>query len=514
MKTKCFLISALALFTGFSFVSCSDDDKPELPIFPNEIEEITLAPNETKDIDFTANLAWKATIVDGATWLTFVNGEAEIGLTEQGEAGDVSLEIKAKDTDLTFDEKVAEIKLTMGEKSEVIYKVTRTGKERIVQLLISNKPAEKIDLKYQSGASNKVTIGFIANYDWVISLPDVAELSAETLTGEAAEYAEGDKAKTTARISIKKEFAAFAYTGEIGIKDLKSDYEYKIPLVYTGMGENDFSINTNNRFSQWEGIKFTQEGKFIEQKGSMEKETEDKNVSFSVLAKDMKYSSFLYKMNDKKEPVLIKATDADSWISLEEKDGTIKVEAKGANTDAPRELFLLLLPEKAATEVVLTNYFENGAITKGNGAENVIKISQKGVVVAQGFNLQWGVKGAIDAGNITDGSHLIGVVGNGAPANNTYMFGFTDAMLEGAGALQIFPNGWQAGPSIGYNYDVKAIEGDWSGVAKELANQDGSFGVSLNNFSGVSGIAVVLFYDSSADKAAGKPMAAMILMKD
>ena len=516
MKTKCFLIGAFALFAGLSFVSCSDDDKPEVPVFP-KVEEIKAGPNETHEISFTANLDWRIDIERGGDWLVFVDEDGiELGKFDKGLAGDIKKTLKIKDNAWGFGDVDADIVLTMGSdnKKQTIYKVIRTGKERIVKLFVGNNVAEKVELIYQNGGSTKATIGFIANYDWVISLPEALEINKETLTADAAEYAEGDKPTTTARISMKAGFVASAYTGDIEICDLNGDYVHKIPVVYTGMGENDFSINVNNRFNQWQGIKFTEEGNFIEQRGSIENPTADKEVSFFVLAKDLKYKSYLIKMDDQNKPVEIKATDAACWVTLEDKDGTIKVGSKGANTDAPRELFLLFLPEKVAAGAVIADYFLDGAVSD-KGANNVIKISQKGVVVAQGFNLQWGLKGAIDGGNITDGSGLIGIVGNGAPANNTYMFSVTNAMLEDAGALQIFPNGWQAGPSIGFSYDVVAIEGDWSGVAKELVQQAGVFGISLNQLDTVgSGLAVVLFYNSSADKTAGKPMAALILMKD
>ncbi|NDV65166.1 hypothetical protein [Bacteroides sp. 224] len=531
MKTKCFLISAFALFTALSLVSCSDDDdKPEVipPVFP-ELEEITLEPNNTKEISFTANKDWKIEIEDAATnWLTFIEivgeEEKEVGSSDQGSAGEIKRTIKVKDDAWSFAEESAEIKLTMGGESKAIYKITRIGKERIVKLFVGNAAVDKVELKFtknvNGGKSNMVKVGFVANFDWVASMPEVIEMEAETITGLKAEDLGGKpKSDEMDYINMKLEFITSAYNGVIKVKDANdSDFEYEVPLTYTGIGDEEINFVTKNRFNMIRGgIKFNDKGFFIEEKQA-EKETQEKKISFAVETQEMKYKSYLVQFDESNKPIQVQP--ANSWLDIQEKDGNfeIAISGDGINTGDFKALYLLILPEKMTSGTVnFADYLKADEMneTTTKGLNYVVRISQKAAPLTTGFVLLWGVKGDIAAENVIDASNFVNIIGNGAPVGNTYKYSFTNTMLDGAGALQIKPNGWKAeGPGL---YELVEIDGaDWSTVELSFNMPWPDFlpVLNLDKLAGATGPAAVLFYDSEADKTAGKPMGAILLMKD
>lgn len=120
------LIGALALVLMVAFNSCKEDEGVITPVFP-ELKETSGQPGDTLEIAFSANLDWS--IQSNAAWCKFVNGEfAEA--TSSGKAGEQSLKVAISDADWNYqtnDE--AELKLTMMNMSQVIYKITRAKKE-------------------------------------------------------------------------------------------------------------------------------------------------------------------------------------------------------------------------------------------------------------------------------------------------------------------------------------------------------------------------------------------------
>ena len=95
MKAKWFLISAFALFTGLSMVSCSSDDDPA-PVFPEKEDPIKINANETKELSFTANMDW--TIPVDKNWVGIV--EADMAQSYKGAAGNIKFTVNVKDLSL------------------------------------------------------------------------------------------------------------------------------------------------------------------------------------------------------------------------------------------------------------------------------------------------------------------------------------------------------------------------------------------------------------------------------
>ncbi|GEM_PF-2883263 len=517
MKTKWFLISAFALLTGISFVSCSnDDDPPPVPEFPKS-EGISVNVNETKVLTFDANMEWKLTA--NKSWITFMQGDAEIGPADQGAAGkNISRTIKIKDSNWGFNDETDEIKLTMGGKTEVIYTITRPGRAREAKMFEEKvfgsalEEVSQIDLIFQSENSSSTKIGFLANYDWMIEVP--GEISLEKpLTGLATELDGTPESTNMAYISLKDEYVTHAYSGKIKVKDQNSDFAIEFPVEYTGMGNDDLFVTTNNRFNRFAGISFTQDGFFIEEKnGGVKNPTTEKEISFSVGAKDDKFSYFMVEINDQ-EPRI--ATDPWAVATEGENDKKVKVSIAGTgiNDGAARSLYLLVLPEALVEPMNLSDYFTGGGMNPEKG-NYVIKISQEGTAVAGGFIVKWGMESipVADMDVVKAVADMLPMIGFGAPEDNTYMYNFTDDRRNGG--LGVFPTGWQGDI---YIYKIESIlEGNWEAVSCELSNNEsqGTFGLLLNDLDKVSGFAVVLFYNSPADQDANKPMGAIVLSKD
>ena len=520
MKTKWFLICAFALLTGISFASCSnDDDSPQVPEFP-ENEGISVNVNETKVLTFDANMEWKLTA--NKSWITFMDGDAEIGLSDQGAAGkNISRTIKIKDSNWGFNDETDEIKLTMGGETEVIYTITRPGKAREVKMFeektfgAAPEETSQINLVFQSERSSLTKIGFIANYDWMIEVPEEINLERQ-LTGSATELDGTPENANMAYISLKDEYITRAYSGTIKIKDQNGDFVKEFPIKYAGMGNEDLFFDTN-RFNQYAGIEFTEDGFFIEQKGPSQNVTTEKTASFAVKVKDDDFSYYLIQIDDQKKPEIT----TNAWAEVKEgkAKGEFEISVKGnsVNTSSPRLLYFLALPKALATGTPnLSEYFADGTLIPEKG-DFVIKISQKGTIVAGGFTMKWGMETTpvADADVIKLDAGMISMIGFGAPADNTYMYSFTDARMNGG--LGVFPTGWQGDMTDGYIYKIESIlEGDWNAVSHELSYNEsqGTFGLLLNNLDKVSGLAVVLFYNSPADQSANKPMGAIVLSKD
>ena len=132
-------IMALAMMLGVMFVSCSDDNDNGgvgAPVFP-ALQEMNCAAGESIELSFDANMDWQ--LSSNAAWCKFVNGEFTETLTS-GKAGDgQKVQVAVSADGQNYDEDaVAEITMTMGEKSQVVFKITRAKKE-YVDLTVTNE---------------------------------------------------------------------------------------------------------------------------------------------------------------------------------------------------------------------------------------------------------------------------------------------------------------------------------------------------------------------------------------
>lgn len=119
------LIGALALVLMVVFNSCEKNETVITPEFP-ELKNETRQAGETFDITFNANLEWS--IKSSAAWCKFINGQFS-EVTTSGKAGEHTLKVQISDANWNYQsDDVAELTLTLGKESQVIYKITRPRK--------------------------------------------------------------------------------------------------------------------------------------------------------------------------------------------------------------------------------------------------------------------------------------------------------------------------------------------------------------------------------------------------
>lgn len=179
-------IMALAMMFIVSFTGCSDDDGENTPgekiEFPT-LQEATCNADGTITISFKATVDWKLT--SNAGWCKFVDGEfTQSSIT--GKAGEQTITAKISGDGQNYsDDNVAEITLTLGEKEQVIYKITRpkkvfnglTIKDENGNVYNTEKPIiikgsgyEKIDVVYTTILTEsefEVGISTSENPDWI-----------------------------------------------------------------------------------------------------------------------------------------------------------------------------------------------------------------------------------------------------------------------------------------------------------------------------------------------------------
>lgn len=179
-------IMALAMMFIVSFTGCSDDDGENTPGEKIEIptlQEATCNADGTITISFKATVDWKLT--SNAGWCKFVDGEfTQSSIT--GKAGEQTITAKISGDGQNYsDDNVAEITLTLGEKEQVIYKITRPKKvfngltikdengnvyNTENPIIIKGSGYEKIDVVYTTILTEsefEVGISTSENPDWI-----------------------------------------------------------------------------------------------------------------------------------------------------------------------------------------------------------------------------------------------------------------------------------------------------------------------------------------------------------
>lgn len=110
-----------------AFSSCTEDEDGVVePTFP-ELKELSGNVGQILDLTFSANVDW--TMKSNVAWCKFVNGEF-LESTASGKAGDQTLKVQILSDESwnSETEDVAELSLTMGETTQVVYKITRGKK--------------------------------------------------------------------------------------------------------------------------------------------------------------------------------------------------------------------------------------------------------------------------------------------------------------------------------------------------------------------------------------------------
>ncbi|WP_285820709.1 DUF5003 domain-containing protein [Bacteroides acidifaciens] len=147
------IISAMMCMVAFA--SCSDDEKEDVNITFPELKEETHVVGDEIEISFNAPVDWQLT--SKAAWCKFVNGDFE-DATTSGKAGDQTVTAKILgDGQDYINDNTTEIVLKMGDKEQVIYKITRS-KKAFSGLTIKSVPEAEGEEAVEYSAENPIVV--------------------------------------------------------------------------------------------------------------------------------------------------------------------------------------------------------------------------------------------------------------------------------------------------------------------------------------------------------------------
>ena len=123
----------LGLLVGFAMGACSSDDENAGvvdPVFP-ESQSYEIIPDQVCEISFEASTEWRVTT--DKQWLKFIDETGKFqSLT--GKAGKQTVRVTATNGALGFTDDKAQVKLTMGGKTQTIAEMNRAAKERVAKM--------------------------------------------------------------------------------------------------------------------------------------------------------------------------------------------------------------------------------------------------------------------------------------------------------------------------------------------------------------------------------------------
>ena len=158
----------LGLLVGFAMGACSSDDENAGvvdPVFP-ESQSYEIIPDQVCEISFEASTEWRVTT--DKQWLKFIDETGKFqSLT--GKAGKQTVKVTATNGALGFTDDKAQVKLTMGGKTQTIAEMNRAAKERVAKMY-TVKGSDIIEInEFVDKTFNRTEqIGFEANFDWKI----------------------------------------------------------------------------------------------------------------------------------------------------------------------------------------------------------------------------------------------------------------------------------------------------------------------------------------------------------
>lgn len=240
------LIGALAMVLMVAFNSCEKNETVITPEFP-ELKNETRQAGETFDITFNANLEWS--IKSSAAWCKFINGQFS-EVTTSGKAGEHTLKVQISNANWNYQsDDVAELTLTLGEESQVIYKITRPRK-LFTDMQITDSEGNVYDydtpIIVKGGELEKpkyITINVVSDFQiGLISeeIPDWVLLEAQGDGVYNVAFKEENSLGKSIKYSIGVEenfYLPFAvnFNGDI--------ITANIPVCYEGMDENYISFS-------------------------------------------------------------------------------------------------------------------------------------------------------------------------------------------------------------------------------------------------------------------------------
>ena len=551
---KTLFIKGLAFAAAVAaMASCTKDATEEepAPVFP-QLQSVTIQAGDQQSLNFTADKDWKLSI-DKTTWCTFLDGEVETAQLS-GLKGEVTVTVLVKDNGLDFNSDVAKLDLTLGNKTETIFEITRPGKAREVKLYAAVgdgelTEVEKLEFKWNvpewgDPYMDQMKFAVVANYDWTVATPEKFTFLDKSwneipgVTGKAGVGLE-DEGFSLTYIKVNEDANAYEINGKLVVTDTEGKNPVEFDIVYPGYPETKVAIEPASLLSMF-GMNFSIDGFVINKGFDQEEVTTDKEVNVSVKAKNMEYSVYKIANNEGKAVEL----GADSWLKIsDDKKGVLKVSAT-QNTTGDREAYILVLPKALVKDFKIETFIDQYGYANYDYDGMFIKVTQKGVKVTKDFKALWGRTSAdIKAVEFSAYPEFKDMTPSGFESgscnDNAYVIEVTEndiiAYGQSSGALQFaplgFPDGYYAfgGTADSNLYRMTPQSGEWNEKYihdATLYTSNGSIHglqidpeqfvnmteteVTSKNF---KGMVVFQFYKTAEDKQSYKSSATLVIVK-
>lgn len=549
---KTLFIKGLAFAAAVAaMASCTKDATEEepAPVFP-QLQSVTIQAGDQQSLNFTADKDWKLSI-DKTTWCTFLDGEVETAQLS-GLKGEVSVTVLVKDNGLDFNSDVAKLDLTLGNKTETIFEITRPGKAREVKLYAAVgdgelTEVEKLEFKWNvpewgDPYMDQMKFAVVANYDWAVATPEKCTFSDKSwneipgVTGNAGVGPE-DEGFSLTYIKVNEDANAYEINGKLVVTDTEGKNPVEFDIVYPGYPENKVAIEPASLLGMF-GMNFNIDGFVINKNFDQEEVTTDKEVNVSVKARNMEYSVYQIANNEGKAVELGK----DAWLKInDDKKGGLKVSAT-QNTTGDREAYILVLPKALVKDFKIETFIDQYGYANYDYDGMFIKVTQKGVTITKDFKALWGRTYAdIKAVEFSEYPDFKGTTPSnfayGSCDDNAYVIEITEndviAYGQSSGALQFaplgFPDGYYAfgGTADSHLYRMTPQSGDWD----EKYIHDATLYTSRGSIHGLQidpeqfvnttdntskkfeGMVVFQFYKTAEDKQMYKSSATLVIVK-
>lgn len=361
-------IMALAMMLGVMFVSCSDDNDNggvDTPVFP-ALQEMNCAAGESIELSFDANMDWQ--LSSNAAWCKFVNGEFTETLTS-GKAGDgQKVQVAVSADGQNYDEDaVAEITMTMGEKSQVVFKITRAKKE-YVDLTVTNEDgtitygeSQPLTIKgsgLRDIPSDSIFTVVYANADMTVGIESVPEWLKVFNDGNGRFRLIFDKTKGVSNLNSFGTEAGHKIV--FATEDKKSRVE--IPLAYEGLKMESISLTPVNNSGTGVGLSVNADGTefFLETSDGLSGETSREEygseLKTAVSVRNTDYHVLVVGQTKATAPNMAEYYTYDveqnmDWVHLSESGDEISLTVDPLGEEADRGALVMVFSEDFWTSI-------------------------------------------------------------------------------------------------------------------------------------------------------------------
>lgn len=361
-------IMALAMMLGVMFVSCSDDNDNggvDTPVFP-ALQEMNCAAGESIELSFDANMDWQ--LSSNAAWCKFVNGEFTETLTS-GKAGDgQKVQVAVSADGQNYDEDaVAEITMTMGEKSQVVFKITRAKKE-YADLTITNEDgtvtygeSQPLTIKgsgLRDIPSDSIFTVVYANADMTVGIESVPEWLKVFNDGNGRFRLIFDKTKGVSNLNSFGTEAGHKIV--FATEDKKSRVE--IPLAYEGLKMESISLTPVGNSGTGVGLSVNADGTefFLETSDGLSGETSREEygseLKTAVSVRNTDYHVLVVGQTKATAPNMAEYYTYDTegnmdWVRLSENGDEISLTVDALGEEAARGALVMVFSKDFWTSI-------------------------------------------------------------------------------------------------------------------------------------------------------------------